>query len=287
MGSRGACGIAAIALAALCATAGCKTARPAGPSAAEPRAQPTTPASTLESPQPDDLLNAVLWTQRAVEHDLVFREVYHAAELALVHALSDPTWDALPRGERDGACASLAPAVILDVDETVLDNAPYEAWLVKNGKQYDDFSWSQWCRREKARPLPGAVEFTRFAADHGVAIYFISNRTVDLGPATLANLKKVGFPIDSDSVFLGLGTVVPGCETVGSDKGCRRSVVAKDHRVLMQFGDSVGDFVDVASDTPEGRERAMEPYAAWIGERWWVLPNPIYGSWEPAVFNNN
>ena len=90
-----------------------------------------------------------------------------------------------------------------------------------------------------------------------------------------------------DDSFLGLGTIVPGCEQIGSDKGCRRRLVGRDHRVLMQFGDQIGDFVDVVANTAEGRARAVAPYADWIGERWWVLPNPTYGSWEPALFNND
>ena len=176
--------------------------------------------------------------------------------------------------------------MILDVDETVLDNSPYEALLVESGKEYDEFSWRQWCLKETARPLPGALEFVRFAADHGVSVFYLTNRAVDLGPATLANLRKAGFPASSDS-FLGLGAVVAGCEMVGTDKGCRRRLLGRDHRILMQFGDQVVDFVDVAANTPEGRGKAMAPYAAWIGARWWVLPNPTYGSWEPALFNND
>ena len=234
----------------------------------------------------DDDLNAVVWTQRAVEHDLVFREVYRAAEERLLAALADPAWDALPREERQGPVAGLPPAVILDVDETVLDNSPYQALLVKTGKEYDEFSWRQWCLKEAARPLPGALEFVRFAADHGVGVFYLTNRSVDLGPATLANLRKAGFPASPES-FLGLGVVVAGCEMVGTDKGCRRRLLGSHHRILMQFGDQIVDFVDVAANTPDGRGKAMAPYAAWIGARWWVLPNPTYGSWEPALFNND
>ncbi len=244
------------------------------------------PAATAATVPADDDLNALVWTQRAVEHDLVFREIYRAAGEKLLKALADPTWDALPRGERQGPFAGLPAAVILDVDETVLDNSPYQALLVRTGKEYDEPSWRQWCLKETARPLPGALEFVRFAADHGVSVFYVTNRAVDLGPATLANLRKAGFPAPPES-FLGLGTVVAGCEMVGTDKGCRRRLIARDHRVLMQFGDQIVDFVDVAANTPDGRAKAVAPYDAWIGERWWVLPNPTYGSWEPALFNND
>ncbi len=57
--------------------------------------------------------------------------------------------------------------------------------------------------------------------------------------------------------------------------------------MLLQLGDQVGDFVDVLANTPDGRSAAIAPYNGWISERWFVLPNPTYGSWEPALFNND
>lgn len=116
---------------------------------------------------------------------------------------------------------------------------------------------------------------------------YISNRTSDLDQATRANLRKVGFPVQGPQSFLGLGTVVEGCDEVGSEKGCRRQLIARSYRVLMQFGDQIGDFVDVVSNTRQGRRQAMADYMPWIGTRWFVLPNPTYGSWEPALFSNN
>jgi 5'-nucleotidase (lipoprotein e(P4) family) len=261
--------------------AGCAT---SAATSAAPTAPRPAPAAAVPA---DDDLQAVLWTQRAVEHDLVYREIYRDAEAQLVPALDDPTWDALPRDERTGSPATLPPAVIVDVDETVLDNSPYEAQLVTSGEEYNEFTWAQWCRKESARPLPGALEFARFAAAHGVTMFYVTNRSVDLDAATIANLRNAGFPVSDDKVVLGLGTVVPGCEMVGTEKGCRRRLIGHDHRVLMQFGDQVGDFVDVLANTPAGRGEAVAPYAGWIGARWFVLPNPLYGSWEPACFDND
>lgn len=251
---------------------------------------PQTPAAPLPSsgPAPNDNLNAVAWTQTAIEHDLIYREVYRAAGEKLRAALKDPKWDALPNSDRkQPLSAKLKPAVIVDIDETVLDNSPYQARLVANGKAYDEFTWSEWCREKRAKPLPGALEFAKDAAKRGVTVFYLSNRAQDLNAATLENLRADGFPVESDRVFLGLGTVVDGCEQNGSEKGCRRTLVGRTHRVLMQFGDQIGDFVDVDANTPDGRRAAIEPYASWVGERWFVLPNPTYGAWEPALFNND
>jgi 5'-nucleotidase (lipoprotein e(P4) family) len=249
---------------------------------------PIPQAAASSSPAPDDNLNAVAWTQTAIEHDLVYREVYRAAGEKLSAALKDPNWDALPkRDHTQSFSAKLKPAVIVDIDETVLDNSPYQARLVVSGKSYDEFSWSEWCREKRAKPLPGALEFAEDAARRGVTVFYLSNRAQDLNAATLENLRADGFPVESDQVFLGLGTVVHGCEQIGTEKGCRRALVGQTHRVLMQFGDQIGDFVDVDANTLEGRGAAIEPYASWIGERWFVLPNPTYGAWEPALFNND
>src|SRR3546814_3292729 len=87
-------------------------------------------------------------------------------------------------------------------------------------------------------------------------------------------------PVANDDVFLGLGTVVPGCEQDGSEKNCRRRLAGQEYRVLMQFGDQLGDFVEVADNTPAARAALLDEYGDWFGERWWMLPNPTYGRSE-------
>ncbi|BBD81176.1 5'-nucleotidase, lipoprotein e(P4) family [Aerosticca soli] len=256
------------------------------PPPATPAPMTVTPATAPATPA-DDNLNAVAWTQTAIEHDLIYLQTYRDAQARLLAALKDPAWDALPRDDRVVPAKGLKPAVILDIDETALDNSPYQARLVKNGGEYNEADWAAWCKEEKARALPGAVEFTRFAARHGIAVIYISNRAKDLNGPTLANLRKVGFPVAGPEAFLGLDTFVEGCEQIGTEKGCRRQLVSRKYRVLMQFGDQLGDFVTVLANNPAGRERAVAPYRDWIGTRWFVLPNPTYGSWEPALFNND
>lgn len=247
------------------------------------------PADARALPLPDDNLNAVAWTQTAVERDLIYRQAYRSAGKELAQALADPTWEALPQGERKLPVTDPGrTAVILDIDETVLDNSPYQARLVVNGEHFNEVTWAAWCHEEKARAIPGALDFTRLAASKGITVFYLSNRASDLGAVTLENLRKLDFPIAADEqVFLGLGTIVPGCEQNGSEKGCRRELISRKYRVLMQVGDQLGDFVDVLANTPQGREQAVAPYLDWIGQRWFVLPNPTYGSWEPALFNND
>lgn len=244
-------------------------------------AKPATPAVAA-----DDNLNAVLWMQTSAEYQAAATTVYRAAADHLDVALKEKHWDALVTGERGNASTGLPPAVIMDVDETVLDNSPYQARLVRDGKEYDDISWDAWVAEKKAKAVPGVVEFAKAAAARGVTIVYLSNRAVHLKDATIANLKAVGMPVKDDGVFLGLGTFVEGCEQNGSEKNCRRRLAGQQYRVLMQFGDQLGDFVQITANTREGRAQLLEEYGDWFGERWYMLPNPTYGSWEPALFNN-
>jgi 5'-nucleotidase (lipoprotein e(P4) family) len=276
---------AAVALAL--SLAGCAHAPPGAAPAPPSAPQAAVPVSA--GPAADDNLNAVAWTQNASEHDFIYVQTYRNAQEKLLKAKSDPTWDALPKDDRaaHASLKGLKPAVILDIDETVLDNSPYQARLIRSGGEFNEADWAAWCKEAIARPLPGALAFTKFAAAHGISVIYISNRAKDLDDATLANLRAAGFPVAGKDSFLGLGTFVEGCEQVGSEKGCRRQRVAKDYRVLMQFGDQIGDFANVLGNTAEGREKAMAPYTGWIGERWFVLPNPTYGAWESALFDND
>lgn len=254
----------------------------AAPASAAASATPATPAG----PGADDNLNAVLWVQTSAEYRAATETVYRAAADKLELALKQKNWDALVPDERGNAATGLAPAVVMDVDETVLDNSPYQARLVRDGKQYDEVSWDAWVAEKKAKPLPGVVDFAKAANAKGVTVLYLSNRAEHLQAATLANLRAVGMPVKDDSVFLGLGTFVEGCEQNGSEKNCRRKLAGQKYRVLMQFGDQLGDFVQVVANTPDGRNQLLEQYHDWFGERWWMLPNPTYGSWEPALFNN-
>jgi len=267
-----------LALATFTLLAGCAAAPP------HPTSAPTAAAKSADA---DDNLNAVVWTQTAIEHDLIYIQTFRDAQSRLLAALHDPQWDALTKDDRTTPFTGLPPAVVLDIDETALDNSPYQARLVKSGGQYDEASWAAWCKEERARAMPGALAFTRYAAEHGIAVIYLSNRAQDLDTATLANLRKLGFPVSGPEAFLGLGTVLPGCEQVGTEKGCRRQLVGRKYRVLMQFGDQLGDFVDVVANTEAGRKQAIAGYMDWVGTRWFVLPNPTYGSWEPALFNND
>ena len=271
-------------LACALALAACKPTSFTAPAAGE---IPPPKAATANPSKPNDNLNAVLWMQDSAEYGAVCETIYRAATAQLDAALADKERDALVPEERGNAAEGLPPAVVMDVDETVLDNSPYQARLIANGKEFDDVSWDAWVAEKKAQPLPGAVAFAQAAAARGITVLYLSNRDEHLQAATIANLKAVGLPVKDDSVFLGLGTFVKDCEQNGSEKNCRRRLAGQNYRVLMQFGDQLGDFVQVLANAPKDRGQLAGKYRDWFGQRWWMLPNPSYGSWEPAVFNND
>ena len=271
-------------LACALALAACKPTSFTAPAAGE---IPPPGAAAVDPARPNDNLNAVLWMQTSAEYGAVCETSYRAATDELDAALADKDHDALVPEERGNAATGLPPAVVMDVDETVLDNSPYQARLIANGKEYDDVSWAAWVAEQKAQPLPGVVAFAQAATARGITVLYLSNRDEHLQAATIANLRAVGLPVKDDSVFLGLGTVVQGCEQNGSEKNCRRRLAGQKYRVLMQFGDQLGDFVQVLANAPKERGQLAGKYRDWFGQRWWMLPNPSYGSWEPAVFNND
>lgn len=245
----------------------------------------TTPTQTVAA---DDNLNAVAWMQASAEYHANSVQTYRAAIAQLDTALADPQWDALVPSDRVVPVAGLKPAVIVDIDETVLDNSPYQVRLIRSGLAYDDATWAQWVAEQNARPVPGAVEFAKAANDRGVTIIYLSNRTQDQRNASLANLRAVGLPVADESVYLGKGMTVEGCEQAsGSEKHCRRQWVSRHYRVLMQFGDQLGDFVQPRPNTTENRAVLMKRFGGWFGERWWMLANPSYGDWQPALFGND
>ncbi|AKC86853.1 5'-nucleotidase, lipoprotein e(P4) family [Pseudoxanthomonas suwonensis] len=252
-----------------------------------PAAVPVAGAAEAAAVPADDNLNAVLWVQRSAEYRAAAAQTYRAAIAQLDAALRQADWDALVPEERANPARGLKPAVILDIDETVLDNSPYQARLVRDGAEFSDPTWDAWVEERRAKALPGMVEFARAADARGITLLYISNRAVHLKDATLDNLRAEGLPVAGDDVFLGLGTVVDGCEQEGSEKDCRRQLAGRQYRVLMQFGDQLGDFVRIDANTPAGRQALLDRYDAWFGQRWWMLPNPTYGSWEPAVFDND
>jgi 5'-nucleotidase (lipoprotein e(P4) family) len=231
------------------------------------------------TPPAHENLNAVLWVQAALEYEASAIQAYKLAQVRLDQAIADRSWTAAVEQQTDPS--ALKPAVIVDVDETVLDNSYYQARMIRDTTSYNTSTWDPWVLEARATAIPGAVEFARFAAARGVTIFYVTNRTANLEAATRKNLAAVGFPLTD-----GVDTVLARGERPewqASGKSSRRAHVARDYRILLLIGDDLGDFVVDAGGTPDERRARTQPQAAWWGERWIMLPNPTYGSWERAI----
>lgn len=227
-------------------------------------------------------LDSTLWVQTAVEYDAVARSVYVSALGDLPRLLADSTRSAAL--EQLGDFSGLPAAVILDVDETVLDNSPYQARLLVTGDSYSSDTWAVWVNERIATPVPGALEFTTGASALGIAVFYVTNRRASQEQATRDNLAALGFPLRDDvDVVLTRGER-PGWEGA---KTSRRQLVADEYRVVMLVGDDLGDFLDVEGLSVERREEVAERYREYWGERWRMLPNPTYGSWERALYGSD
>lgn len=241
------------------------------------------PSSQASGPAPDDRLNATLWMQQAVEYKANAEAIYTLAEKRLDEALADKKWTAAPEEQKAGY-ENLPPAIILDADETVLDNSPYQAWMVTAGAVFTSESWNAWAGAGVAQAIPGAVDFTNAAARKGVTVFYVTNRSHDVEEGTTRNLKALGFPMGGNA-----DTVLTKGEKPDwtSAKGTRRAAIAEEYRILLLLGDNFGDFTDAYKGAPETRRQVYEENAGRWGREWLMLPNPAYGSWEASAFGGD
>ena len=245
------------------------TPEPAAEAAAAPPAAQCNPGYAL--------VNAVLWVSSAAEYHATALQTYASARRQLDVALADRTIAGAEEETNDDP--SQPPAVILDLDETSFDNVQYESRVIRVGKTYDDPMWDAWVAEGAAGAVPGVKEFLAYARSRGVTPFYITNRDLDPeGPGTRRNLERLGFPLTDDNVLMRGGR--PEWK---SDKSGRRAFVASKYRVVMLIGDDLNDFVNAREKTQAERDAIISRTESWWGTRWFMLPNPMYGSWERAA----
>jgi acid phosphatase len=236
-----------------------------------------------QEPTPSDLLLATLWNQTSVEYQGNALTVYALAGIRLDQALADKNWTAAPN-EQKGDYQNLPPAVMLDIDETVLDNSPYEVWMVKTNQTFSVKTWNEFCAARISRAIPGAVEFAKLAESKGVKVFYVSNRGKETEADTRANMEKFGFPMGGNVDTFLMQNEQPDW---GSAKSTRRAAIAKDYRILLNFGDNFGDFDDRYRGSLAERQKAFDENKERWGREWLMLANPTYGSFETATFGHD
>jgi 5'-nucleotidase (lipoprotein e(P4) family) len=214
---------------------------------------------------------AVLWQQTSGERRALSYQAFSLAHLMLDRDLRMNRRNRKPR------------AIIVDLDETILDNSRAEGMYLKNRVNYNQKDWTEWINRAEATAVPGAVEFLRYAASRRVAVFYITNRNDVQKAGTAANLKRLGFPNVSDL------TLLVQTDPKNSSKEPRRQSVGAKYRIVLLMGDDLNDFSDVfeISKTIDDRAAAADRYRDEFGRRFIMLPNPMYGDWESAIYGYN
>lgn len=218
----------------------------------------------------DRLITAASWYQLSAEMVALYHQGFNIAKLRLDEQLATNN--------------SLKPlAVVVDIDETMLDNSPYETIVITKGEQKD--GWYDWTTKASAKALPGALEFARYAESKSVHIFYITNRDYQEHAATLLNLQKEGFPFATDDHLLTRSDTAFSNGNTSSKLG-RRAKVSSTHEIVLLIGDNLNDFSEVFEDRSlnYGKD-AVEKNKALFGQRFIVLPNPMYGAWEKPLYD--
>jgi len=217
---------------------------------------------------------AILWTQSSAEYRALAYQTFVLARLRLEQNLQT-------RNPRSRNRTHQRTAVIVDADETVLDNSRFQAELVLRGMSYTAQAWREWCQRAEAGAVPGAVDFLTYAVQHGVSVFYITNRRQAEKAGTIANLQKLGFPNVSNE------TVMVRDDGAPASKESRRQLVAARYRIALLVGDNLNDFNDdFSGKSIMDRANQVDRERAEFGTRYIVVPNPMYGDWESAVYEN-
>jgi 5'-nucleotidase (lipoprotein e(P4) family) len=218
-------------------------------------------------------LGAVLFQQKAAEYRALAYQAFNFARWQLDADLDKKNEKKLPKAER-----KKRRAIVVDIDETVLDNSPAQAKGIRDRKPFNLQDWYAWGEMRKAKAIPGSVDFLNYAASKGVRIFYVSNRDDVQLQATIDNLRNVGFrDVSNENVLLRVGGV--------STKEPRRTNIAASHRVVLLIGDNLDDFSDVFErKAVTDRFAQVDRHRSEWGKRWIVLPNAMYGTWENAVY---
>jgi len=226
----------------------------------------------------DSLLNsehltmATLWFQKSAEVQAIYYQNFNLAKSIIDKSVKGKIFKKLKNNK--------PKAIVTDIDETILDNSPYNANLIATGTSYNKESWAAWVNEKRAKALPGAVDFCKYAKEKGIEIIYVSNRSAEQTDATIENMKNEGFPFaDKEHIYL---------KTESSNKTDRRNNILEKYDVILYMGDNLRDFDEIFGKrgedlgftvTAENKDK--------FGSEFIIFPNPMYGEWEKSFYNGD
>jgi 5'-nucleotidase (lipoprotein e(P4) family) len=215
-------------------------------------------------------VGAILYMQKAAEYRALAFQAFNIARMQLDADEKDRK--KLPKAER-----KKTRAVVVDVDETVLDNSPAQAVQVKNRLPFIQEIWTAWINMRKAKAIPGAIDFLSYANRKGARIFYVTNRVEVEKQPTIDNLKALGFPDVSDETVL--------IKTTESSKEARRNLILQKYRIAILMGDNLDDLSNVFERKAiDARFAEVDKVREMFGRKFIVLPNAMYGTWENAIY---
>lgn len=208
-------------------------------------------------------VDAAIYQNTSAEAHRLYQQCYELARIRLEQNLRVPH--------------TLPPAVVVDIDETVLDNSPYQITNAHLGRSFAPETWSQWTAMARAKAAPGAVDFLQWAVSQGCDVFYISNRSELEKAATLKNLKDLGFPtVDEEHLMCMVAR--------DSDKTKRRAVVQEKRYIALLVGDQLRDFDEAFKlRIPDHGKPIVEAWQDTLSRYFILLPNPMYGTWLDDV----
>ena len=215
----------------------------------------------------EQLVMSTLWMQASAEYKALSYQAFNLARMQFDHFTRQHT-------------GGKKIAVVVDADETVIDNTGYQAWLIGKDVGYSSKTWGEWMNAAEASAMPGATAFLHYVASNGGEVFYITNRKASGLDGTRKNLQALGFPnVDSAHLMLRDST---------SDKEPRREAIAKDYDIALFMGDNLNDFSnDFRTKSLAASDAAVEKNKAMFGTQFIMLPNPAYGDWEGKVYDGN
>jgi 5'-nucleotidase (lipoprotein e(P4) family) len=227
---------------------------------------------TVQTVDNEYQVGAILFMQKAAEYRALTYQAFNLARWQLDADFDKKNVKKLPKAER-----KMPRAVVVDIDETVLDNSPHQAYTVKKRLPFAAATWIEWGNMRAAKPIPGAVDFLTYANQKGVKVFYVSNRFDQQKAATIDNLKKVGFPDATDETVLLFKTE--------SSKEARRKAIMEKYRIVLLVGDNLDDLSNVFErKSVADRFAEVDKTREMWGKKFIVIPNAMYGGWESAIY---
>jgi 5'-nucleotidase (lipoprotein e(P4) family) len=230
-------------------------------------AQSTT---TSTASKQDKLLISVAWYQHSAEMTALYYQGFNIARLRLDEALAAKT-------------EGKPPAVVVDIDETMLDNSPFETAVINSDDNLA--TWYRWTSKARAKALPGALEFAKYAQSRNVEIFYVTNRDDNERTSTLTNLRNEQFPFATEDHLLTRNDLSYSTGNTSSKAG-RRARVSEKYDIILLIGDNLNDFSEIFEDrSVNDGKAAVEKNRELFGQKFIILPNPMYGAWEKPLYD--